>query len=208
MTEDHKRISLKTRERGSPFPGAVTHGPGLSGPGQKGIRMAQKESAFSAKDIALIGVMIATLEVVKDTLAFLPNVELVTLLIVIYTIFFGWRIFCAILAFVILQGLIFGFGPWWFMYVYIWPLLAVIAFLFRKKTSLFFWSALCALYGLFYGALCSLVYVVISGPAAALAWWVAGIPFDIIHCISNGILCFVLFTPLYRLFKKLKNAWF
>ncbi|MCD7738630.1 MAG: hypothetical protein LUH58_06275 [Lachnospiraceae bacterium] len=165
-------------------------------------------SGISVKDIALIGIMIATIEVVKDALAFLPNVELVTLLIVLYTLFFGKRILFAIPVFVLLQGLLHGFGLWWIMYLYVWPLLAVLTFLFRKQTSLLFWSAFCGLFGLFFGALCSLPYLILSGPAAALAWWVAGIPFDLIHCISNAVLCFVLFKPLHLALNKLKNAWF
>lgn len=42
-----------------------------------------------ASDIALMGMMIATLEVAKYALSFLPNVELVTLLIILYTLYFG-----------------------------------------------------------------------------------------------------------------------
>ena len=42
---------------------------------------------LTTKDIALIGMMIATIEIVKRALAFLPNVELVTLLVILYTLF-------------------------------------------------------------------------------------------------------------------------
>ncbi|MCD8068031.1 MAG: hypothetical protein LUE87_03925 [Lachnospiraceae bacterium] len=165
-------------------------------------------SGISVKDIALIGMMTATIEVVKDALAFLPNVELVTLLIVLYTLFFGKRILFAIPVFVLLQGMVHGFGLWWIMYLYVWPLLAVLTSLFRKQTSLLFWSAFCGLFGLFFGALCSLPYLVLSGPAAAFAWWVAGIPFDLLHCVSNAVLCLVLFKPLRLALGKLKIAWF
>ncbi len=167
-----------------------------------------KKSGVTVKDIALIGMMTATIEVAKDSLAFLPNVELVTLLIVLYTLFFGKRILFVIPVFVFLQGLLHGFGLWWIMYLYVWPLLALLTSLFRKQTSLLFWSAFCGLFGLFFGALCSLPYIVLSGPAAALAWWVAGIPFDIVHGVSNAILSFVLFKPLHLALGKLKNAWF
>ncbi|MCD8130479.1 MAG: hypothetical protein LUE16_04260 [Lachnospiraceae bacterium] len=165
-------------------------------------------SGISVKDIALIGMMTATIEVVKDALAFLLNVELVTLLIVLYTLFFGKRILFAIPVFVLLQGMLHGFGLWWIMYLYVWPLLAVLTSLFRRQTSLLFWSVFCGLFGLFFGALCSLPYLVLSGPAAAFAWWVAGIPFDILHCVSNAVLCLALFRPLRLALSKLKNAWF
>ncbi len=34
--------------------------------------------------------------------------------------------------------------------------------------------------------------------ALAFAWWVSGIPFDIVHCLSNFVICLVLFKPLSR----------
>ena len=163
---------------------------------------------FTARDIALIGVMIATLEVAKLAMSYLPNIELVTLLIILYTLFFGKRIYYVLVAFVLIEGCLYGFGIWWFMYLYIWPLLAILTNLFKKQQSVWFWSIFCGIYGLFYGALCSITYIFISGFKGAFAWWVAGIPFDIIHCISNFVLCMVLFIPLRKVMKMLKNHVF
>lgn len=159
---------------------------------------------ITTKDIALIGVMIAVLEVTKQALAFLPNVEITTLLIILFSIYFGKRIFYVIPAFILLEGCIYGFGNWWAMYAYIWPLLGIIAMVFRKNTSVWFWSFFSAVFGLFFGALCSLTYLVIGGPKAAFTWWIAGIPYDILHCISNFILCVILYTPLTKILKKLR----
>lgn len=157
---------------------------------------------LTTKDIALIGVMIATLEAAKMALSFLPNVELVTLLIILYTLFFGYRIFYAIFAFILIEGCLYGFGLWWFMYAYIWPLLAGITYLFRKQQSIWFWSVISGVFGLFYGALCSITYLFTGGPQTAFAWWIAGIPFDLIHCEANFVLCLVLFLPLRSVLQK------
>ncbi|MFR4350415.1 MAG: hypothetical protein ACLT3H_01965 [Roseburia sp.] len=155
-----------------------------------------KEKKIAVRDIALIGMMIAALETAKLSLSFLPNVELVTLLIILYTLFFGWRIFYVMPAFILIEGCLYGFGTWWVMYAYIWPLLAVLAWLFRKKESVWFWSVFSGAYGLFFGALCSVFYFFVGGPKMAFVWWVAGIPYDLIHCASNAVLCAVLFLPL------------
>lgn len=160
---------------------------------------------ITTKDIALIGVMVATLEAVKLALTFLPGVELVTLLIVIYTLVFGWRVFYAIAAFVLIEGCLYGFGIWWIMYLYIWPLLALLAHLFKKREESWFWAVLTGAYGLFFGALCALPYLVIDGWHAALVWWVAGIPHDITHGISNAVLCLVLFRPVYGALKRFRQ---
>ena len=121
------------------------------------MRMSRR---IRTKDIALIGVMVATLEAVKLALTFLPGVELVTLLIVIYTLVFGWRVFYAIAAFVLIEGCLYGFGIWWIMYLYIWPLLALLAHLFRKAGGeLVLGSAYRSLRAFFRGA----VRVALSG---------------------------------------------
>ena len=108
------------------------------------------------RDIALTGVMIATMEAVKMALSFLPGVELVTLLIVLYGLVFGRRIYYAIAAFVLIEGCLYGFGVWWVMYLYIWPLLAFFARLFRKHEEAWFWAVVTGFYGLLFGALCAL----------------------------------------------------
>ena len=160
-----------------------------------------KTNRFTTKDIALIGVMIATLEVAKLSMSYLPNIELVTLLVILYTLFFGKRIYFVLAAFVLIEGFIYGFGTWWFMYLYVWPLLAFLTNLFRKQQSVWFWSIFSAAYGLCYGAFCSITYIFISGFHGAFAYWIAGIPFDVIHCISNFILCMILFVPLRRVMR-------
>lgn len=164
----------------------------------------KKTRVLSVKDIALIGMMTATIEVAKCALSFLPNIELVSFLIILYTLFFGKLIFLAIPVFILLEGCIYGFGLWWIMYLYAWPLLALLTLLFRRQKSPLFWSVLSALFGLFFGALCAIPYLFVSGPRGAFAWWAAGIPFDILHCVSNFFICLLLYTPMRRLLEKLR----
>lgn len=111
-----------------------------------------------SKNITLIGVMVATLEVAKFALSFLPNVELVTLLIMLYTLYFGRKIIYVIPVFVLIEGIVWGFGIWWIMYLYLWPLLALITYLFRKTESVIFWAVLAGVFGLIFGALCAIPY--------------------------------------------------
>ena len=65
---------------------------------------------ITAKDIAITGMMIAIIEVAKNALAFIPNVELVSLLIILYTLYFGRKILLVIPTFILLEGCIYGFG--------------------------------------------------------------------------------------------------
>lgn len=166
--------------------------------------MTDHTRKLTVREIALMGVMTAMLEVAVHIMAPLPNVEPVTLLVILYSLFFGPKVFYILAAYLLFEGCWYGFGLWWIMYTYIWPLLAILTCIFRKKDSLWFWCLLSGSFGLFFGALSSIPYFFIGGPAAAFAYWVAGIPFDLIHCVSNAVLCLVLFVPLNHILKQLK----
>ena len=130
--------------------------------------------------------------------------EPVTLLVILFTLFWEKRVAYILTAYLLLEGCFYGFGLWWVMYAYLWPLLALLTFLCRRQKSVWFWSLLSGAYGLFFGALCSIPYFLIGGPSMAFTWWVAGIPYDLVHCLSNGILCMVLFRPLNHVLNRLK----
>ena len=164
------------------------------------------KSIFTVKDIATIGMMAAMLEAVKYALQSVPNVELVTLLIILFTLYLGPKILIAVWAFVGVECAVWGLGLWTVMYIYIWPILVLLTLLLRKQKDNWPFVVLSTCFGLFFGALCSIPYFFIGGPTTAFTWWVAGLPYDILHGISNGILALVLFAPLRKVLMKLKNA--
>lgn len=160
---------------------------------------------LKTKDIVLIGMMVAMLEAAKISLAVIPNVELVTLLIILFTLFFGPKIIYVIAVFVLLEGVLYGFGVWWIMYLYVWPLLAFITWLLRKQESVWSFATVSGIFGLMFGAMCSIPYFFIGGWKMGVSWWIAGIPYDIIHGASNFILCMVLFVPLRKILNRLNK---
>ena len=82
---------------------------------------------------------------------------------------------------------------------------AVLALSRGRERSPLFWAAACGAFGLSFGALCALPYLA-GGPWAALSYWVAGIPFDLLHCGGNFCLTLALERPLYTLLAKLRDA--
>lgn len=157
---------------------------------------------LKVKDIVLIGMMVAMLEAGKAALMILPNVEVVSLLIILFTVVFEKKIMYAIPVFVLIEGIVYGFGVWWIMYLYAWPLLALAAWFFRKQESVWIFASLSGVFGLLFGALCSIPYYFIGGWKMGISWWIAGIPYDLIHGISNFIICAVLFVPLRKIMNR------
>ena len=161
-----------------------------------------KGSVLSVRELARLGLMLAVMEAAKRMLDFLPNVELITLLFIVYTLHIGRRAYILAVAFTLVEMLVWGIHNWVIMYLYMWPLLITIVLLTKKRAGHWSYCVLSALFGLLFGALCSIPYLVVGGPSMAFTWWVAGIPYDIVHCVSNFVLCLLLFRPLMKVLDR------
>ena len=94
-----------------------------------------KKSTMKAMYMVTMGFLSAILLIGQVGMAALPNIEPVTMLIIVYTLIYKKQVFYIIYTFVVLEGLIYGFGIWWFSYLYIWTILAVIVLLMQKNQS-------------------------------------------------------------------------
>lgn len=160
-------------------------------------------SAGKLREAILLALLGALMMATQVAMAALPNIHLVAVLVILAALLFGWKALYSVYIFVLLEGLIYGFSMWFLNYLYVWTVLAVLAVLFRKNRSRWFWAAVAGIFGLLFGALCAIPYFFIGGWAAAFSYWVAGIPFDLVHCASNAVLTAVLLMPLYRLCTRL-----
>ena len=159
------------------------------------------------KDIVIIGMMSALLITVQVALAFLPNVELVSLLIILCTLIFGYRTLFIIYIFATCEIFIYGLGTWTINYLYVWTILYLLTMVFRRERSPYIWAVISGLYGLSFGALCSLPYFFAGGFPTMAAYWVSGIPFDLAHGTGNFVIALALFKPLYYLLNRVYCKW-
>ena len=148
--------------------------------------------------------MAALIFAAKVALASLPNININAVLIILTTLFFGWRALYTVYVYVLLEGLVFGFSIWWFGYLYIWAILVAVTMLFRRNDAALFWAVIAAIYGLCFGPLMYLEYFAITGGwAGFFTMWVAGIPYDLTHCAGNFIFTLALYRPLHKLMARL-----
>lgn len=172
-----------------------------------------RKNNSKAKDAATVGLMIAIIEAAKLALSQLPNIELTSFFIIMFTLYFGRKVLFVIPAIILVEILIFGFNIMWVTaYVYIWPILFLLTMLLRRFKGVLTMSLLSGFFGLAFGFLCSFPYLFISTAtnptasfASAIAWWISGIPFDIIHAVSNFVLMLVLYLPVSRMLLRITN---
>ena len=141
----------------------------------------------------------------KVAMMALPNIEPVSLMVMLFSVTFGKKALYPIYVYVVLEFVLNGLHLWSINYLYIWLILAGAAWLLREMTNPFGWALLSGAFGLFFGALCAPVYLFSGGPAFALSWWISGIPFDLTHCAGNFVIALVLFVPLRKLMGQLST---
>ena len=154
---------------------------------------------LTIREIALFGVLGALTFGAKYVMSFLPNIEPVSLMVMLFAVVFGKKFIYPIYLYVLLEILFYGLGIWNINYLYIWAILAIAAYFMRKTEGALPWAILSGNFGLLFGALCAPVDVAIGGIGYAITKWVSGIPFDLAHCAGNFVIALLLFTPLRKL---------
>ncbi|MBE6536787.1 MAG: hypothetical protein E7673_02415 [Ruminococcaceae bacterium] len=146
----------------------------------------------------------------KIVMEILPNIHLLGMLTMVYTLVFRVRALIPIYIYVLLNGVYSGFSMWWFPYTYIWTILFLITLLLPKKMpkvlKMVVYPTVCAVHGFAFGALYSPAQALMFGFdfKQTVAWIIAGIPFDLIHGVSNFVMG-LLVLPFSELLEKLYN---
>ena len=159
--------------------------------------------------IIVLGAMFGSLMFIsKLVMEFLPNIHLLAMFIVVFTLVYRQYALIPIYVFAMLTGLYGGFGLWWVPYLYIWTILWAIVMILPKrmkpKFAIPIYVAVAALHGLLYGTLYAPFQALAFGLnfESTIAWIIAGLSFDVTHMIGN-IVTGCLIYPLYKLLLKL-----
>ena len=162
---------------------------------------------LSVKEVALFGMLGALTFGGKFVMAGLPNIEPVSLFVMVFAVVFGLKALFPIGVYVALEILVYGIQLWNINYLYVWAILALVAYCLRHVSEPLLWAVVSGVFGLLFGALCAPVYLFTGGLHFAFSWWLSGIPFDLLHCAGNFILTLLLFSPLRKLLSNLYHRY-
>lgn len=163
---------------------------------------------LSIREMVIFSMLGAIMFISKQLMEFLPNVHMVGMLIMVYTLVYRKKALIPIYVFVLLEGVFGGFSMWWIPYLYIWTVLWLATMLLPKnmpdKVAVPVYMVVCALHGLAYGTLYAPFQALWMGfnLKSTIAWIAAGLPWDITHALGN--LAFgTMIVPLTALLKKI-----
>lgn len=168
---------------------------------------------LSAREIVTFAMLGTVMYVSKIIMEFVPNVHLLGVFTITYTLVYRKKALYPLYVYVLLNGIFAGFATWWIPYLYIWTILWGVTMLLPKnipsKARPFVYMGVCAMHGFLFGTL--------YAPAQALlfhldfkgmiAWIIAGLPWDMIHGVSN-FFCGILIVPLTKVLRSLENKNF
>lgn len=147
-------------------------------------------------DIVLTAMFSAILIVSKELLAWLPNIEIVTMLIILYTRHFPWHTLYIIYIFAGAECCLYGITVYSVVYFYVWTLLYLAVLALRKTDNFWIFFFVATMYGFLFGTLCSPIYFFIGGWKMVASWIISGLTFDLIHGLGNAVVMLALYRPL------------
>ncbi len=169
------------------------------------IRKTRLQKLAELLILIMLGVV---LNVFDWMLYLLPNIELVTPLIIVYTYRFGIKALIPVYVYVFLEILLNGVNLWIIMYLYVWAILVLSVLPFVKMKSqriaALTLPAIAGLFGLLFGTLCAIPYIFIFDFTYAVGWIIGGLPYDAIHAVSNFAAVAILYYPLTRVMDRIK----
>ena len=162
-------------------------------------------------ELVLFAMLGMIMFVSKLVMEFLPNIHLLGMLTMVYTLTFRAKALVPIYVYVFVNGLYAGFATWWVPYLYIWTVLWGLTMLLPRRMPRWLccvvYPLVCGLHGLAYGTLYAPAQALMFGLnwKMTVAWIVMGLPFDAIQAVGN-LLAGLLIVPMVELLKKLNRS--
>ena len=179
----------------------------------------KKRTMLTARYVTQVAVMAGLLTALKFALSFLPNVEVITLLIAVFSAVWGLKYSLpATLVFCTVEMAIYGIGTWVPLYFIYWPLLAVIFhFALRgKRPAVAMGIALAIALPMtaFFGVLSASVETLfVIGAVSSdmlgkyfVTYYLKGLWYYLIHIVSAVASIAILFIPLVKICERIHKS--
>ena len=164
----------------------------------------------NARELCIFAMLGSVMYISKMVMEALPNIHLLGVLTIVYTLVYRKRALIPIYIYVMMNGLFAGFNMWWLPYTYIWTILWGIVMLLPRnmprKISIPLYAVICGIHGFAFGTLYAPAHALMYGFSfeQTVAWIVAGLPFDLIHGVSNMAIGLII-VPLSEILKGLSK---
>ena len=169
-----------------------------------------KKVRLQVYEMCIFAMLGSIMFVSKILMEALPNIHLLGMFTMLYTVVYRKKALIPIYVYVFLNGVFSGFSMWWIPYLYLWAILWAVTMLLpvnmSKRTSYIVYPVVCALHGLAFGTLYAPAQAIMFhlNFKGMISWIIAGLPYDCIHCAGNFVAGFLI-VPLSGVLNKLNK---
>lgn len=162
---------------------------------------------LTVKEIVLFGMLAALMYASKVIMEVVPNVHLLGVFTMAFTLVYRKKALYPIYTYVFINGIFCGFALWWIPYLYLWTVLWGVTMLLPqnmpKKVRPIVYMIVNACHGFLFGTLYAPAQALMFGLnfRATVAWIVAGLPWDLVHGVSN-FFCGMLIVPIVNILRR------
>ena len=166
---------------------------------------------LTTREVAVFGMLGALMYASKVLMEMAPNIHLLGVFIVAFTVVYRRKALYPIYIYVILCGIFGGFSAWWIPYLYVWTILwgwvMILPENLPAKIRPLVYMAVSAAHGFLFGTLYAPAQALLFGMdfKGMAAWIIAGLPWDCIHGISN-FFCGVLIVPVITILRLIEKS--
>lgn len=167
---------------------------------------------MKTRDICQIAILAAIVTAAKFALSSLANIELVTTLLISYSLALGVKKALPIsLVFIVGEVLLYGFSPWVLMYLIHWQSVVIGACLVRnKKHSMVYAIIIGIILTVLYGVQTTFIETLVFGNGKweyFCARYISGLSFFIVHIVCNVIVLPLLVPVLSTSIKRIEKQY-
>lgn len=162
---------------------------------------------LTSREIVVFGMLGAVMYASKFIMEAAPNIHLLGVFTVAFTVVYRKKALYPIYTYVILSGVLCGFATWWIPYLYLWTILWGVVMLLPKrlpkKVQPLIYMTVCAAHGFLFGTLYAPAQAILYGLSfqKMIAWIMAGWYWDCIHGVSN-FFCGILIMPIVFILRR------
>lgn len=164
----------------------------------------------TTREIVVFSMLGAIMYASKIIMELAPNIHLLGVFTIAFTVVYRKKALYPIYIYVFLNGLFSGFATWWIPYLYLWTFLWGAVMLLPKnmpkKIQPVIYMIVCAAHGFLFGTLYAPAQALLYGLSfkGMIAWIIAGLPWDVIHGVSN-FFCGILIMPIVSVLRFAEN---
>ncbi|MBU5360978.1 ECF transporter S component [Enterococcus raffinosus] len=168
---------------------------------------------LGVKELSLLSMLVALCVVSRTFFQFIVNVQPVTAILLIITIYWGtYQGLLVSLLSILITNFYMGMGVWTIAQVVTYFLIIFLTGLLKRvpqfRKSILIQAIYAGITGLLFGFFISAVQAPFLGISAFLPYYLAGIPVDTMHAVGN-VAFYLLLTPvLKKLLTKTIQRWY